>query len=79
MVASTVVGVLTFFLPLSVLTVSVAWTVIESEPLVFGFPESTPTADNFNPFGNSTLVHLTVVANPKALVPVPAHWSTTGP
>jgi hypothetical protein len=59
-VASTVVVVLTFLLPLSVVTVSVAWTVIELEPptsLELGVPDNTPAEDSASPLGRVTFFH----------------------
>ncbi len=50
-VAWTVVFVLTFFLPLRLVTVSVTWTVTEIVPAIsflFGDPDSTPTDDSFD-------------------------------
>ena len=64
MVACTVVFVLTFFVPLRVVTVSVTWTVTELGPavsLALGVPESTPALDSFIPLGRLTFFHFKVV------------------
>jgi hypothetical protein len=61
MVAWTVVLVLTFFLPLRVVTVSVADTVIKLGPaakLLLGVPDSTPAEDRCSPFGRVTFFFL---------------------
>jgi hypothetical protein len=63
-VAWTVVKVLTFLLPLRLVTVSVTFTVTELEPAarcLFGVPDRTPTEDSFIPFGRVTLAHFSVV------------------
>jgi hypothetical protein len=63
-VAWTVVLVLTFFLPLRVVTVSVTWTVTELGPaasFLFSVPDSMPSLDSFNPLGRVTFFHLKVV------------------
>jgi hypothetical protein len=59
-VACTVVSVLTFFLPLRVVTFSVTWTVTEFGPatsLALGVPDNTPAEDTFSPFGQVTFFH----------------------
>ena len=65
MVAWAVVLVLTFFLPLSVTTVSVTWTVTETTYLqpVWHLEslDSTPAEDSFSPLGRVTFFHLKVV------------------
>ena len=65
MVAWTVVLVLTFFLPLRVVTVSVTWTLIELGPafsFVLGVPDSTPVFDSFSPLGRwPTFFHFSEV------------------
>jgi hypothetical protein len=63
MVAWTVVLVLTFFLPLRVVTVSVADAGIKLGPaanLLLGVPDSTQAEDRCSPFGRVTLFHFKV-------------------
>ena len=70
-VACTVVLVLTLFLPLRVVTVSVAWTVIELGPairLLLGVPD-TPIEASLSPLGSETFFQVRVVAY--GLGPIP--------
>ena len=64
MVAWTVVLVLTFFLPVRVVTVSVTWTLTELVPAVrflLGVPDSTPVfLESFSPLGRETFFHFRV-------------------
>ena len=81
-VAETVVLVLTFFLPLKVVTVSVTWTLTELGPavsFVLGVPDSTPVEDSFSPLGRETFFHFKVVVWPVALFPTPPACRVTGP
>jgi hypothetical protein len=63
MVASTVVGVLIFFLPLRVITVSGTRAVTElgAASMAFGIPDSTPADDNLMPLGRATFFHFKLV------------------
>ena len=63
MVAWTVVGVLIFFLPLRVVTVSVTWTLTElgAASLALGVPDRTPADESFKPLGRVTFFHFRVV------------------
>jgi len=61
MMAWTVVAVLTFFLPLRVVTVSVTWTMIDVVPgasFALGMPDRFPEEESFIPVSNSNSVHV---------------------
>ena len=82
MVAWTVVLVLTFFVPLRVVTVLVTWTATGPVPppsLELGVPDSTPAEESFSPLGRATFFHFNVVTFGLALTPATWVVNVTGP